>query len=102
MKRSVPATGEAWFAQRGLPTDRADLGGSSDHAGFTAAGIATGGLFAGASASGSAAQPGPSGGGAAPDPCYHIGCDGRDNVDVERVALFSEATTDVVLSMFLQ
>ncbi len=98
----ITADYQAWFAQRGLPAQGVDLGGSSDHAGFTAAGIPTGGLFAGASASGSAAQPGASGGGAAPDPCYHIGCDGRDNVDVERVALFSEATTHVVLSLYLE
>ena len=90
---------EAWFADRGLPTQGVDLGGSSDHAAFTSAGIATGGLFAGASASGSAAQPGSSGSGVAPDPCYHIGCDDRDNVDVERVTLFSAATTDVVLGL---
>ena len=90
---------ERWFADRGLPTQGVDLGGSSDHAGFTDAGIPTGGLFAGASASGSAAQPGRSGGGLAPDPCYHIGCDGRDNVDPERVVLFSEATTDVVMDL---
>jgi hypothetical protein len=96
----ITARYERWFAQHALQADGADLGGSSDHAGFTAAGIPTGGLFAGASASGSAAQPGASGGGLAPDPCYHIGCDGRDNVDVERVALFSEATTDVVLSLY--
>ena len=96
---SITAAYESWFADRGLPTEGVDLGGSSDHAAFTAAGIATGGLFAGASATGSAAQPGPSSGPVAPDPCYHIGCDDRDNVDVERVTLFSDATTDVVLGL---
>jgi hypothetical protein len=96
----ITAAYERWFADRRLPTQGVDLGGSSDHGGFAAAGIPTGGLFAGASASGSAAQPGASGGGLAPDPCYHIGCDGRDNVDLERVALFSEATTDVVLGLY--
>jgi len=61
------------------------------------AGVPTGGLFAGASATGSAAQPGASaGGGPAPDPCYHIGCDDIENVDVARVALFTEVTLDVV------
>ena len=93
----ITAAYEAWFSARDLPTQGVDLGGSSDHAGFAAAGIPTGGLFAGASTSGSAAQPGASGGGVAPDPCYHIGCDDRDNVDLERVLLFSEATTDVVI-----
>ncbi len=96
----ITAAYEAWFAERNLPTQGVDLGGSSDHFGFTVAGIPTGGLFAGASASGSAAEPGASGGGVAPDPCYHIGCDGRDNVDLDRVLLFSEATTDVVIGLY--
>lgn len=84
---------EAWFAARGEETERVDLGGSSDHSGFMAAGIPTGGLFAGASETGSAANPSaPGGSGVAPDPCYHVACDDVDNVDVERVALFAEAT----------
>jgi hypothetical protein len=41
-----------------------------------------GGLFAGATET--------------PDPCYHIGCDDLDNVDVERVVLFAEVTAAVV------
>ena len=36
------------------------------------------------------------GGGPDPDPCYHIGCDDLDNVDIERVALFAEVTARVV------
>ena len=51
---------EAWFADNGLESERVDIGGSSDHFGFTQAGIPTGGLFAGASESGSASQPGAS------------------------------------------
>ena len=80
-----------------MPSERVDLGGSSDHFGFIRAGIPTGGLFAGASASGSAAQPSAGGGGGVdPDPCYQIGCDDIDNVDLERVALFAEATRGVI------
>lgn len=86
---------EAWFDARGEPSERVDLGGSSDHFGFREAGIPTGGLFAGASASGSAAQPSVPSGGPAPDPCYHIACDDLDNVDLGRVALFAEATQAV-------
>jgi hypothetical protein len=91
---------ESWFAARGEPTARLDLGGSSDHAGFVAAGIPTGGLFAGATASGSAAQPG-TGGSAGPpaDACYHLACDDVDNVDVGRVALFAEALLAVALGL---
>jgi hypothetical protein len=56
-----------------------------------------GGLFAGATETGGAAEPSSGGGGGiAPDPCYHIGCDDLDNVDVERVVLFAEVTAAVV------
>ena len=86
---------EAWFAERGEPSERVDLGGSSDHYGFVQAGIPTGGLFAGASETGSASQPSSGGAGVAPDPCYHLACDDVDNVDLDRVALFAEATLAV-------
>ncbi len=90
---------EAWFADNGLESERVDIGGSSDHFGFTQAGIPTGGLFAGASESGSASQPGASNGGPAMDPCYHIACDTIDNVDLERVAIFAEATYAVTQAL---
>ena len=90
---------EAWFGEQGLESERVDIGGSSDQFGFIEAGVPTGGLFAGASESGSAAQPvGPSTG-EAPDPCYHIGCDTVDNVDLERVARFTEATFVVITGL---
>ena len=97
---AITAAYEAWFAERGEPTERVDLGGSSDHFGFIAAGIATGGLFAGATESGSAAQPGTGGSGGEPaDACYHLACDDLDNVDVERVALFAQATFAVTYAL---
>ena len=97
---AITAAFEAWFTARGEPTDRVDLGGSSDHRAFAAAGIPTGGLFAGAMASGTAARPGSSpGAGELPDPCYHLGCDDIANVDVARVALFAEATLAVALEL---
>ncbi|HEX7225961.1 MAG TPA: M20/M25/M40 family metallo-hydrolase [Candidatus Limnocylindria bacterium] len=89
----------AWFDDHGLPWAPADLGGSSDHYGFQVAGIPTGGLFAGATASGSAALPGSSAAPAAPDPCYHLACDTRSNVDLERVTTFATAIADVVLAL---
>ena len=89
----------AWFDAHDLPWASADLGGSSDHAGFQAAGIPTGGLFAGATASGSAALPGASSAPEAPDPCYHLACDDRANVDVARVTTFAAAIGDVVLAL---
>lgn len=97
---AITAAFEAWFAARGEPSAAVDLGGSSDHAGFIAAGIPTGGLFAGATDAGSAAQPG-SGASAGPpaDACYHLACDDLDNVDVRRVALFAEAVLAVALGL---
>lgn len=92
---------EAWFAERGLPSARADLGGASDHRAFTLAGIPTGGLFAGAGPTGSVANPG-----ASPDPdveppdaCYHLACDDLENVDFARVATFADATLAVALEL---
>jgi Zn-dependent M28 family amino/carboxypeptidase len=90
---------DAWFADNGLESEHVDIGGSSDQFGFAEAGIPTGGLFAGASESGSASQPGAGGGGTAMDPCYHIACDTIDNVDLERVATFTEATFAVTLAL---
>lgn len=96
----ITAAYEAWLEARGEPFERVDIGGSSDHFGFIQAGIPTGGLFAGASETGSASQPSaPGGDGVAPDPCYHIGCDDLDNVDLDRVALFAEATFAVVATL---
>ena len=89
----------AWLVDRGEPFDVVDIGGSSDHYGFAVAGIPTGGLFAGAAATGSASNPSASPTGPAPDPCYHIGCDGLANVDLDRVVLFADATTAVVLEL---
>ena len=96
----ITAAYEAWFDDRGEPTETVDLGGSSDHFGFIAAGIPTGGLFAGATESGSAAQPGTGGSGGEPaDACYHLVCDDLANVDVERVALFARATFAVTYAL---
>ncbi|HEY6607879.1 MAG TPA: M20/M25/M40 family metallo-hydrolase [Candidatus Limnocylindria bacterium] len=95
----ITAAFDAWFAESGLESEHVDIGGSSDHFGFTEAGIPTGGLFAGASESGSASQPSAGGGGPAMDPCYHIACDTIDNVDPERVATFAEATFAVTLRL---
>jgi Zn-dependent M28 family amino/carboxypeptidase len=87
----ITAAYEAWLNDAGEAFAPVDIGLSSDHFGFAQAGIPTGGLFAGASESGSAANPS-AGGGEAADPCYHIACDTIGNVDLDRVALFTEAT----------
>lgn len=87
---------ESWLDARGEEHASVDIGGSSDHFAFNQAGIPTGGLFSGAGDSGSAAQPSASGSSAEPpDACYHLACDTIDNVDIDRVALFAEATYGV-------
>ena len=96
---AITSSYEAWLTERGEEFESVDLGGSSDHFGFAAAGIPTGGLFAGASETGSAAQPGAGGGGPAPDACYHLACDDIGNVDLDRVALFAEATFAVTYAI---
>lgn len=90
----------AWLTDRGEAAVPMDLGNGSDHAAFSQAGVATGGLFAGATETGSAAQPSASGAGDAPaDACYHLACDDLDNVDLDRVALFADATLAVALDL---
>jgi Zn-dependent M28 family amino/carboxypeptidase len=99
--RRITAAYEGWFADRGEPSERVDIGGSSDHFGFAEAGIPIGGLFAGATDTGSAAQPAASPGtaGPPPDACYHLSCDDLGNVDLDRVALFAEATFAVAYEL---
>ena len=96
---TITAAYQAWLDARGETHEPVDIRGSSDHFGFVQAGIPTGGLFAGASLSGSAAQPGAGGAGTAPDPCYHLACDDLDNVDVDRAALFADATFAVAYAL---
>ncbi|HEU5324294.1 MAG TPA: M20/M25/M40 family metallo-hydrolase [Candidatus Limnocylindria bacterium] len=88
-----------WLTAQGEPYQPVDLSGSSDHASFTALGIPTGGLFSGASETGPASRPGASASGPVPDPCYHLACDDLDNVDIERVVLFADATYAVALQL---
>jgi Zn-dependent M28 family amino/carboxypeptidase len=89
-----------WLTVRAEEAEPIDMGGASDHGAFNQAGIPTGGLFAGATESGSAAYPSATGAGDAPaDACYHLACDDIDNVDLERVALFADATLAIALGL---
>ena len=92
-----------WLTDRGEVPEPIDLHGASDHGSFQQAGIPTGGLFAGATQTGSAANPAsPSPSGALNPPadaCYHLACDDLDNVDVDRVALFADATLAIALAL---
>lgn len=92
---------EVWFESRGLPLERLDLGGASDHRAFAEAGIPTGGLFSGATDLKTDAQAERFGGtpGAPTDPCYHLPCDTVDNVDPGRAARLADATLAVALRL---
>jgi aminopeptidase Y len=70
---------------QGLAWEGVDLGGGSDHSPFAGAGIPTGGLFTGASELVTGAQAGRYGreAGQPADACYHLACDGRDNLDAD-------------------
>lgn len=92
---------EVWFESRGLPTEREDLGGSSDHYWFEQAGIPTGGLFAGANEIVTAEQ-GERFGATRREPmdaCYHLPCDDPANVDLARAATFGDATLAVAFRL---
>jgi Zn-dependent M28 family amino/carboxypeptidase len=81
----------------GLNAEPTDTGGASDHYSFELAGIPTGGVFSGiepltpdeAQAFGGEA-------GLDADPCYHLACDTRSNVDVQTSALLGMAIADVL------
>ena len=73
----------AYSAARRLPVEEESLGGASDHAAFSDAGIPVGGLFTGADEPSSPASAKRFGGraGTSFDACYHKACDSVANVD---------------------
>lgn len=90
----------AAFAALGAPAGTIDTGGSSDHFAFAVAGIPVGGVFSGLSPmtpedadlfGGAANEP--------MDPCYHLACDTRANVDLDNAALLGQATANVLLEL---
>lgn len=74
--------GQAFDAE-GLPWQTTGIGASSDHFPFDLAGVPVGGLFSGANEHKDATQASLFGGTAEvpTDPCYHLACDGPDNID---------------------
>jgi hypothetical protein len=80
----------------GHPGSTVDAGGASDHAAFQAAGILTGGVFSGLDPlspadaelfGGVANEPA--------DPCYHLPCDTRANVDTGTAVILGNAIATV-------
>ncbi|HEY0640776.1 MAG TPA: M28 family peptidase [Pseudonocardiaceae bacterium] len=84
---------ENYFAGRGVPTEEVSVGGRSDHAAFSRAGIPVGGLFTGAEVIKTAAQAQKWGGtaGVAFDRCYHRSCDTITNIDATALDRMSDA-----------
>ena len=78
-----------------------DLGPGADHAPFAAAGIPTGGVFAGASEPLTAEQAEASGGqaGRPADACYHLACDGRENVNEPLMLALARALATVTAEL---
>ena len=82
-----------YFTSLGLPTGAAELNLRSDYAAFVMAGIPSGGVFTGAEGTKTQQQAELYGGQAGEpfDACYHQGCDGFENVDLELAAQIGEA-----------
>lgn len=85
------------FEELGAPAVPDELAGGSDHAQFDAVGIPTGGVFSGLAPltvfeaetfGGQANRPA--------DPCYHLACDSRSNVNTETATLFGMAVAAVL------
>ncbi len=87
----------------GKPGLRADLGGASDHFAFGQAGIPVGGVFSGLDIKSVDDALDFGGVALAPmDPCYHLACDTRDNVDLDSAFLLGQAVALVLAELAYQ
>lgn len=88
----------------GLAWESIDTGGSSDQRPFSEAGIPTGGLISGA---GGIVTPGQAQrygteAGRPPDPCYHLACDDRSNVDETRLLELARSLARVTVGLAME
>jgi Zn-dependent M28 family amino/carboxypeptidase len=90
---------EAYFEAAGAPFEPIDLEGRSDHGPFLSAGIPVGGLYSGADDVKTEAQEKEFGGtaGVQADPCYHLACDGIENIDDGSLEVMAAAIAEIVL-----
>ena len=90
---------ESYYSQIGQPFKGTDFSGRSDYGPFIAVGIPAGGLFTGAEGIKTADEVALWGGvaGEQYDPCYHLACDTFDNVNLEALAINSDAVAYSVL-----
>ncbi len=85
----------------GVVSEPIDLTSGSDGAPFAAAGIPVGGVFSGAGDPKTADEVRTAGGtaGIPYDPCYHLACDDRANVDGGRLLALATAFANVALDL---
>ncbi|MGW0732161.1 M28 family metallopeptidase [Streptomyces sp. NPDC002851] len=84
--------------EAGIAAEASDINGRSDHAAFSEAGIANGGLFTGAEGTKSQAQAEKWGGeaGKAFDPCYHAACDTTENIDAKALDINADVAASTL------
>ncbi len=81
----------------GAPSVPLDMGSNSDHFAFEQAGVSIGGVFSGIGVMGmSDAQAFGGTAHALMDPCYHLACDTRENVDLDNATVLGQAIADVL------
>jgi aminopeptidase S len=85
------------LSDAGMPALRTDIGGSSDHFMFEQRGVPSAGVFSGLNplTDEEAATFGAQAGLPA-DPCYHLSCDTRDNVNLDSAATLGSAIASVL------
>jgi hypothetical protein len=87
-----------YFASQGLASEPTPFSGRSDYGPFIEVGIPAGGLFTGAEDIKTPEQAAVYGGEAGEpyDPCYHLGCDDLDNLDLTALDQMSDAAAHAV------
>lgn len=90
---------ERFYADRGIPFKGTDFSGRSDYGPFIANGIPAGGLFTGAEGIKTAEEAGLWGGTAGQpyDPCYHLACDTKANVNLGALDVNADAVAYATL-----
>ena len=95
----ITADFEAYFDAVGLSYEALDLGASSDHYPFDQSLVPNGGLFSGASEVKTDEEAALFGGtaGESMDRCYHLACDGPDQINDIALDEFSDAAAHVLM-----
>ena len=91
---------ETFYTKLGEPYDDTAFSGRSDYQAFILAGIPSSGIFTGAEGRKTAEQAGIWGGVADEqyDPCYHLACDTRDNLNLHALKVNSDVVAFAMLT----